>query len=69
MTNNHKSKLVSSKQIEQCAPERACTPEEQRKACLNCGNMGDFIKGLQGEIKRLQVSIFITTNNILGPNQ
>jgi hypothetical protein len=33
--------------------ERASTPEEQKKRCLNCDNMGDFIKGLQGEIKRL----------------
>ena len=33
---------------------RPGTPEEQKKKCLNCSNMEDFIKGLQGEIKRLQ---------------
>ena len=36
--------------------ERPSTPEEAKKKCLNCGGMEDFIKGLQGEIKRLQVS-------------
>lgn len=36
--------------------QRPSTPEEQKKKCLNCSNMEDFIKGLQGEIKRLQVS-------------
>jgi hypothetical protein len=35
---------------------RPSTPEEQKKKCLGCGNMEDFIKGLQGEIQRLQVS-------------
>jgi len=39
--------------------ERQRTPEEQRRKCLNCEPMADFIKGLQGEIKRLQVSFFI----------
>jgi len=34
---------------------RPTTPEEQKKKCLNCANMEDFIKGLQQEIKRLQV--------------
>lgn len=34
--------------------QRPSTPEEQKKKCLNCSNMEDFIKGLQGEIKRLQ---------------
>jgi len=38
--------------------ERPRTPEEPKKKCLNCGGMEDFIKGLQGEIKRLQVSYF-----------
>ena len=38
---------------------RPSTPEEQKKKCLNCGNMEDFIKGLQGEIKRLQVSLVV----------
>lgn len=32
---------------------RPVTPKEQRKNCLNCEGMQDFIKGLQGEIKRL----------------
>lgn len=36
---------------------RPSTPEEQKKKCLGCGNMEDFIKGLQGEIQRLQVRI------------
>lgn len=34
--------------------QRPVTPKEQRKNCLNCEGMQDFIKGLQGEIKRLQ---------------
>ena len=42
--------------------ERKRTPEEQRKKCLNCEPMADFIKGLQGEIKRLQVSFFKTVS-------
>ena len=40
--------------------ERPRTPEEPKKKCLNCGGMEDFIKGLQGEIKRLQVSYFFS---------
>jgi len=36
---------------------RPSTPEEQKKKCLNCSGMEDFISSLQQEIKRLQVSI------------
>ncbi len=32
---------------------RPKTPEEFKRKCLNCESMGDFIKNLQGEIKRL----------------
>jgi hypothetical protein len=38
---------------------RPTTPEEQKKKCLNCANMEEFIKGLQQEIKRLQVSMVL----------
>ena len=36
--------------------QRPITPEEVKKKCLNCVSMEDFIKNLQNEIKRLQVS-------------
>lgn len=49
--------------------ERASTPEEQKKRCLNCDNMADFIKGLQGEIKRLQVSLNNGSHSFIGPYQ
>jgi len=42
--------------------ERPKTPEEVKKKCLNCEPMGDFIKGLQGEIKRLQVSYYFSVS-------
>ena len=45
--------------------ERPKTPEEVKKKCLNCEPMGDFIKGLQGEIKRLQVSYLFFSFKVL----
>jgi len=33
---------------------RPSTPEQALLACLECDTMKDFIKGLQGEVKRLQ---------------
>ena len=46
----------TSKQPRSLVVLRLTTPEEQKKKCLNCANMEEFIKGLQQEIKRLQVS-------------
>jgi hypothetical protein len=40
-------------------PVRPSTPEQVLLNCLECENMKDFIKGLQGEVKRLQVRFFI----------
>ena len=47
----------TSKQPRSLVVLRPTTPEEQKKKCLNCANMEEFIKGLQQEIKRLQVSM------------
>ena len=38
---------------------RPSTPEEQKKKCLNCSGMEDFISSLQQEIKRLQVRSYL----------
>ena len=48
--------LAAAIHNEKSGTKRPSTPEEQRKNCLDCGNMKDFIFGLQREVKRLQVS-------------
>ena len=53
--------LAAAIHNEKSGSKRPSTPEEQRKNCLDCGNMKDFIFGLQREVKRLQVSCFLRT--------
>ena len=51
------SKLPLTIHHQKSGVKRPSTPEEHRKNCLDCGNMKDFIFGLQREVKRLQVSL------------
>jgi hypothetical protein len=59
-----KSILMKTQESPVVKKIRPLTPELNLRQCLDCDKMKDFIQGLQGEIKRLQVRWLIKTFRI-----